>query len=248
MISTAFKTPSELYTPVPVFIPSKPTISNFTYVLQRGSFELYFRNSFLVSFGTTILALLASLLAGYGFSRYRFPAHNWLLFGFLAAQMFPGVLLIIPLFQLVKFLGLMDSMWALVIANTTFSIPLCTWLLKGFFDQIPKDLEEAGMIDGCSRFEAMRWIILPLAIPGIIASAIYVFIGSWDELVFAITFTSRDAVRTLPVGLARFITMYEIQWNQLAAATVLMTLPVLILFMLIQRYIAQGLISGAVKG
>lgn len=248
MVSTAFKTQSELYTPVPVLIPSRPTIANFIYVLQRGSFGLYFRNSTLVSLGTTILALAVSLMAGYGFSRYRFPMHNGLLFGFLMMQMFPGVLLIIPLFQLVKFLGLMDSMQALVLANTTFAVPLCTWLLKGFFDQIPKELEEAGMIDGCSRFGAMWRVILPLAVPGIIASAIYVFIGSWDELVFAITFTSSDTVRTLPVGLSRFISSYEIQWNQLSAATVLATLPVLILFMFIQRYVAQGLISGAVKG
>jgi len=248
MVSTAFKTPSELYTAVPVLVPSKPTMANFTYILQRGSFGLYFRNSTLVSLGTTILALAVSLMAGYGFSRFRFPAHNKLLFGFLIIQMFPGVLLIIPLFQLVKALGLMDSMWALILANTTFAVPLCTWLLKGFFDQIPKDLEEAAMIDGCSRFGAMWRVILPLAIPGIIASAIYVFIGSWDELVFAITFTSSDAVRTLPVGLSRFISSYEIQWNQLAAATVLATVPVLILFMFIQRYVAQGLVSGAVKG
>ena len=245
---TAFKTPEELYTATPVFIPSNPTIENFIYVLKRGSFGLYFRNSIFVSLGTTVVSLVVSLLAGYGFSRYRFPLHNWLLFGFLIMQMVPGALLILPLFQALKTLGLMDSIWALVLANTTFAIPLCTWLLKGFFDQIPVDLEEASMIDGCSRFGAMWRVILPLAVPGIIASAIYVFIGSWDELVFAITFTSSDAVRTLPVGLSRFISSYEIQWNQLSAATVLATVPVLILFMFIQKYVAQGLVSGAVKG
>lgn len=248
MISTSFKSGSELYTSTPVLIPENPTWSNFTYVLGRASFGTYFRNSAIVGFGTTAAALLVSVLAGYGFSRYHFPGHKFVLFSYLLVQMFPSVLLIIPLFQLVKAFGLMDSMGALVLANTTFAVPLCTWLLKGFFDQIPKDLEEAAMIDGCSRLSAMVKVILPLAVPGIIASGIYIFIGSWDELVYAMTFTSSDAVRTLPVGLSRFITSYEIQWNQLAAATVLGTIPVLILFLLIQKYIAQGLISGSVKG
>ncbi|GAP13490.1 ABC-type sugar transport system, permease component [Longilinea arvoryzae] len=248
MMSTSIKNSSELYTSIPKLFPDHPTLENYSYIMKRGSFGLYFRNSFLVGIGTTIASLFVSLLAGYGFSRYHFPGHKFVLFSFLMVQMFPSVLLIIPLFRLIKAFDMMNTMGALVLANTTFAVPLCTWLLKGFFDQIPHDLEEAAMIDGCSRIGAMVRVILPLALPGIIASGIYVFIGSWDELVYAMTFTSSEAIRTLPVGLSRFITSYEIQWNQLAAATVLATIPVLILFLLIQKYIAQGLISGSVKG
>lgn len=248
MVSTSIKNSSELYTSIPKLLPNHPTFKNFSYIMQRGSFGLYFRNSFLVGMGTTIASLFVSLLAGYGFSRYHFPGHKFVLFSFLMVQMFPSVLLIIPLFRLINAFDLMNTMRALILANTTFAVPLCTWLLKGFFDQIPHDLEEAAMIDGCSRIGAMVRVILPLTLPGIIASGIYIFIGSWDELVYAMTFTSSEAIRTLPVGLSRFITSYEIQWNQLAAATVLATVPVLILFVFIQKYIAQGLISGSVKG
>lgn len=248
MFSTAFKTPNEVYTSPPTWIPEHPTLGNFGYILQRGPFALYFRNSLLVGLGTTALALVVSTLAGYGFSRFRVPGRGYLLFAFLMAQMFPSVLLIIPLFQLFKFLKLMDTLYVLILANATFAVPLCTWLIKGFFDQIPYELEEAAMIDGCSRLGALIRVVLPISLPGIAAAAIFVFIGSWDEFVFALTFTSSDAVRTLPVGLQRFITSYEIQWNHMAAGTVLVTIPAVLLFLYIQRYLAKGMLAGATKG
>lgn len=248
MFGTAFKTADEVYTSPPTWFPSHPTLGNFGYILQRGPFALYFRNSLLVGMGTTALAVAVGMLAGYGFSRFRVPGRSYLLFGFLMVQMFPSVLLIIPLFQLFKFFKLMNTLYALILANTTFAVPLCTWLIKGFFDQIPYELEEAAMIDGCSRLGALTRVALPLALPGIAAAAIFVFIGSWDEFVFALTFTSSDAVRTLPVGLQRFITSYEIQWNHMAAGTVLVTIPVVVLFLFIQRYLTQGMLAGSTKG
>lgn len=248
MFSTAFKTASQVYTSPPTWFPAHPTLSNFGYILQRGPFMLYFRNSLLVSLGTTGLGLVVSILAGYGFSRFRVPGHSYLLFGFLMVQMFPSVLLIIPLFQLFKFFKLMNTLYALILANTTFAVPLCTWLIKGFFEQIPYELEEAAMIDGCSRLGAMLRVALPTSLPGIVAAAIFVFIGSWDEFVFALTFTSSDVVRTLPVGLQRFITSYEIQWNHMAAGTVLVTIPAVVLFLFIQRYLTQGMLAGSTKG
>jgi len=248
MFSTSFKGTDEVYTSPPTWIPAHPTLSSYRYILQRGPFALYFRNSFLVGIGTTVLALLVSILAGYGFSRFRLPGRSYLLFGFLMVQMFPSVLLIIPLFQLFRFFKLMNTLGALILANMTFAVPLCTWLIKGFFDQIPYELEEAAMIDGCSQIGAMVRVALPTALPGIASAGIFVFIGAWDEFVFALTFTSSDAVRTLPIGLQRFTTSYEVQWNHMAAATVLVTIPVVVLFLFIQRYLSQGMLAGSTKG
>jgi ABC-type glycerol-3-phosphate transport system permease component len=246
--TTAFKSLGEIYASPPVWLPPQPTLDNFEYVLGRGAFGVYLRNSVLVALGTTVVSLAVCVLAGYGFSRFRFPARGPLLFAFLMVQMFPSVLLIIPLFQVMNGLGLMDSLGALVLADTTFAIPLCTWLLKGFFDQIPRELEDAAQVDGASRLGALRRVTLPLAVPGIAAAGIFVFIAAWDEFVFALTFTSSEDSRTLPIAINRFITSYEIQWNHMAAATLLVTVPVVVLFLIIQRYLAQGLLSGATKG
>lgn len=248
LASTAFKTLGEVYTSPPVLVPARPTLDNFTYILERASFATYLRNSVLVALATTALALAVSVLAAYGFSRFRFRGRRVALFAFLMVQMFPSVLFIIPLFRLVDTLGLMDSLWALVLADTTFAIPLCTWLLKGFFDQIPIDLEEAAWLDGASRLGALRRVALPAARPGIVAAGIFVFIAAWDEFIYALTFTSSDEVRTLPIGLNRFLTAYEIEWQHLAAGTVLVTIPVVLLFLLVQRQIAGGLLAGATKG
>ena len=248
MVSTAFKTTEETYTSPPLWIPHHPTIENFLYILKRGAFLTYFRNSVIVAVSTTVISIILSSLAGYSFSRFKFFGGHSLLLLFLITQMFPGALLIIPLFQIIKFLKLLDTLYALVLSHITFSLPLCTWLMKGFFDQIPRELEEAAMIDGCSRISAMIRVIFPLAFPGIIAASIFSFIGSWDEFVFALTFTSSDEVRTLPIGLQRFIGSYEIYWNHLGAASVLTTIPVIILFLFIQKYMVKGLTAGSVKG
>ena len=248
MVSTAFKTTEETYTSPPLWIPHHPTIENFLYILKRGAFLTYFRNSVIVAVSTTVISIILSSLAGYSFSRFKFFGGHSLLLLFLITQMFPGALLIIPLFQIIKFLKLLDTLYALVLSHITFSLPLCTWLMKGFFDQIPRELEEAAMIDGCSRISAMIYVIFPLALPGIIAASIFSFIGSWDEFIFALTFTSSDEVRTLPIGLQRFIGSYEIYWNHLGAASVLTTIPVIILFLFIQKYMVKGLTAGSVKG
>jgi len=248
MVSTAFKTTEETYTSPPLLIPHHPTIENFLYIIKRGVFLTYFRNSVVVAVSTTVITIILSSLAGYSFSRFKFFGGHSLLLLFLITQMFPGALLIIPLFQIIKFLKLLNTLYALILSHITFSLPLCTWLMKGFFDQIPRELEEAAMIDGCSRVSAMVRVIFPLALPGIMAASIFSFIGAWDEFIFALIFTSTDKVRTLPVGLQRFITSYEIYWNYLGAASVLTTIPVVILFLFIQRHMVKGLTAGSVKG
>lgn len=248
MVSTSFKTTEETYTVPLVWIPRYPTIKNFLYVVKRAPFLTYFRNSVVVAVSTTVIAIILASLAGYSFSRFKFLGGHSLLLIFLITQMFPGALLIIPLFQIIKALKLLNTLYALILSYITFSLPLCTWLMKGFFDQIPQELEEAAMIDGCSRVSAMVRVIFPLALPGVMAASIFSFIGAWDEFIFALVFTSTDKVRTLPIGLQRFITSYEIYWNHLGAASVLTTIPVVILFLFIQRHMVKGLTAGSVKG
>lgn len=247
MFITSFKSSVETYTNPPTWIPKHPTLSNFVYILQRGSFAVYFRNSIIVAIATTIVTLIVSSSAGYAFSRFRFPGWRFLFLAFLVTQMFPSVLLIIPLFQIVKAMRLLNTLYALVLSYITFNLPLCVWLLKGFFDQIPRELEEAAMIDGCSRVSAVVRVILPVSLPGIIATGIFAFIGAWDELLFAMTFTSSDDARTLSVSLQRFITSYEIQWNHLAAGSVIATVPVVIMFLFVQRFLVKGVLAGSVK-
>lgn len=248
MFGTGFKTTQETYVSPPAWLPRHPTLSNFAYILGRGEFTTYFRNSLIVGVATTLITLALSTLSGYAFSRYRFRGRNVILMSILGAQMFPSVLLIIPLFKLVNWLGMMDSLRALVLCDVTFALPLSVWLMKGFFDQIPRELDEASMLDGCDALGTLKNVLLPLVAPGMVATAIFVFIAAWDELLFALTFTNTDAARTLPVALNLFITSYEIQWNHLAAMALLVTVPVLVMFSIVQRRLVSGMTAGALKG
>jgi ABC-type glycerol-3-phosphate transport system permease component len=245
---TAFKPATEIYTAPPTWIPHAPTIESFRYIAQRAPFAVYLRNSVFVALGTTALGIVFGGLAGYAFSRFDFAGKRPILFAILATQMFPSVLLIVPLFQLIKRLQLLDTPYALILSNVTFALPLGIWLLKGSFDQVPDELDEAALVDGAGRLGAFFRVVLPVSLPGLVATGIFLFIASWDEFVFVLTFTSSDNARTLPVGLSLLTSSYEVQWGHLAAMSVMVTVPVLILFMVIQRGLVGGALSGAVKG
>lgn len=248
MLSTAFKPPEEIFTPNPRWIPLNPTFGNFTEILTRTPFPRYFWNSVMIAFITMLIALIFTIFAGYALSRYNFRGKSAFSLWLLVSQMFPPVLLIIPIFVLMLNLRLVNTYPSLIITYATFSLPFSTWMLKAYFDTVPVELEEAAMVDGCNRLQTLTRIILPLAAPGIVTVALFIFILAWQEYMFALTLTRTTEMRTLPVGISLFLGEYRILWGSLMAGAVVVTAPVIVFFVYLQRYIVQGLTLGAVKG
>jgi multiple sugar transport system permease protein len=228
--------------------PSRMTVDHYLSVLHHSQFPLFFRNSVIVATATAVLSTLAASAAGYGFSRFRYPGKGWLMGLLLVSQMFPLTIIVAPIFRLLAPLGLTNSLLGLIIVYTAFNTPFATFLMQSFFEAIPKDLEEAAMIDGASRFQALRQVILPLTLPGLAATGAFVFTAAWSELLFALMLTSRAQVSTFPVGLLSFVSKFSVDFGQMMAAAVLALLPVCLFFFLIQRALVQGLTAGAVKG
>lgn len=228
--------------------PDVPTFEAYGNLLTKTPFLQYFANSVMVAMGTVILTISIALLAGTALSRYDFAGRRIVLFGVLVVQLFPAVLLVIPLYSELRTLGLLDSIPGLILIHTTFALPFATWLMKGFIDQIPKELEEAAYVDGASKFQSFIHVILPLSRSGIAAAGTYAFIYSWNEFVYALTFTTSDAARTIPVGLRLFIGENTIRWDFLTAGGILAAVPIIIGFMFAQRSLVEGLTAGAVKG
>lgn len=252
MLITSLKTGFAAMQYPPQWWPAEPTLQNYTRLLDpRGSigrdFLRYFWNSFVVSSLTTILAVAVGIPAAYAFSRFRFPGRTVLFFAVLLRNMFPAVIFLVPLFILMRFLGLMNTHASLVLTYLTFGLPLAIWLLKGFYDNIPIQLEQAARIDGATRFQAFLLIVMPLSTPGIVATAIYSFILAWNEYIYAYTFLTRNDQMTLPVGIQRFFAEHSTDWPGLMAATFLMSVPVVVLFLVLQRYFVRALAEGAVK-
>ena len=228
--------------------PSEFTFSNFTAVLFQTDFLSYFSNSLVVSLGTAALTTVFAAGAGYAFSRFDFGGKKIIIAVMLITQMFPLLMIIAPIYKVVASLGLLNSLTSLIIVYTAFNIPFATFLMQSFFDGIPKDLEEAAMMDGCSRFEALRKVIFPLTLPGLGATLGFVFTAAWSELLFALMLISKNDTMTFPVGLLTFVSKFSVDWGQMMAAGVLALVPSCLFFIFIQRYLVQGLTSGAVKG
>jgi multiple sugar transport system permease protein len=228
--------------------PSAMTFDNFRSVLFKTDFLKYFGNSLYVSLGTAAVTTLIAAGAGYAFSRFVFKGKALIIAVMLITQMFPLLMIIAPIYKLVSSLGLLNSLTSLIVVYTAFNIPFATFLMQSFFDGIPKDLEEAAMMDGCSRFQALRKVILPLTLPGLGATLGFVFTAAWSELLFALMLISKNESMTFPVGLLTFVSKFSVDWGQMMAAGVLALIPSCLFFIFIQRYLVQGLTSGAVKG
>jgi len=228
--------------------PSATTVENFSFVLLNSRFPAYFGNSVLVSGLTALTVTLAATGAGYALSRFRFRGKSAVSFFLLLTQMFPLVMLIAPIYRLMTPMGLVDSRIGLVVVYTAFNVPFATFLMQSFLDGIPAELEEAAMIDGCTRFQALRRVIVPITLPGIAATLGFVFTAAWSELLFALMLISSDERMTFPVGLLTFISKFSVDWGQMMAAAVMALIPAVLFFALVQRYLVQGLTAGAVKG
>lgn len=246
-MSSAFKSNREILTGLN-FFPENPTLSNFRFVLSGTEFPTWLKNSLLVAFGTTLLALLIGSLGGYALSRWRFRGQAIYGNTLLIVQMFPGVMLAIPLFLLLSQYGLIDTLWALLVTYLTFALAFSVWMLKGYFDAIPREIEEAALIDGANQLQVLWRIVLPLAGPGITTVAVFTFLLAWNEFFFAYVFLVSEDKYTLSIGMYSFIQQFTTQWGNIMAAGTLTTLPVLVFFFVLQRTLTRGLVSGAMKG
>ncbi len=228
--------------------PSAVSFDNFRTVVFQTDFLAYFGNSLTVSLATAAITTLIAAAAGYAFSRFDFMGKRIIIALMLITQMFPLLMIIAPIYRIVGQLGLLNSLTSLIIVYTAFNIPFATFLMQSFFDGIPKDLEEAAMMDGCSRFQALRKVVFPLTLPGLGATLGFVFTAAWSELLFALMLISKNDAMTFPVGLLTFVSKFSVDWGQMMAAGVLALIPSCLFFIFIQRYLVQGLTSGAVKG
>ncbi|MPZ52287.1 MAG: ABC transporter permease subunit [Acidimicrobiia bacterium] len=247
MFMTSVKPRAEILTSTPDFWPSVWEWGRYLDVIERG-FGRALGNSLLVSVVVTVLGVGVSAFAGYAFARMNVPLKKYLLLVVLATQMFPVVVMIIPLFIIMRNLGLLDQLLGLIISYMSFTTPLAIWILRGFFRGIPDDVEEAALVDGATRFQAITRVVMPIAAPGLSAAAIFVFIAAWNEFLFALTFVKAEPMQTLPVALQSFIGRGATDHGAIMAFSVLFTLPVVIFFLLVHRRITQGTLAGALKG
>jgi arabinogalactan oligomer/maltooligosaccharide transport system permease protein len=227
---------------------SQPSLDNYVALFTRGDFLRWGLNSLLVAGLTTLLGVFLAATTAYAISRFRYRGRSASLYVFLVAQMFPAIILLVPLYRIFVGLGLLDTPWALVLAYSTFAIPFCILMLKSYFDTIPYDLEEAGRVDGLGVFGSFWRIVIPLSVPGLAVTAFYSFITAWNEFLFARAFLTNREAMTLPVGMSTFIDPLNQPWGLLMAGSVIISIPVMILFYIAQRYLISGMTTGGVKG
>jgi len=229
--------------------PEQVSLSNFRSVMTDQPFARWILNSAVVAAATTVLGVFLATTAGYAFSRFRFPGQRTGLMSFLVSQMFPGTLMLIPLYIIiVGWLGLGSTWIGLILVYATTSIPFCVWMLKGYFDTIPLELEESARIDGATPIQIFIKIILPLAKPAVAVTALFSFMTGWNEFILAATFMDEEIMYTAPVGLRFFVGGFSQQWGYFAAGSIIVSIPVVLLFLFLQKFLVSGLTAGAVKG
>lgn len=248
MVVTSLKPQAYIFEIPPRLWPAEATLGNYTAALGKDLFGLYFANSLTVAVSTTLLTLLVSSLLAYAFARLDFPAKEPLFYLLLVGMMVPQVMLIIPQFLVAKSLHLLNTLSGLVVVYITMNLSLPTFLLRGFFETIPKDLEEAALIDGAGHWTILRRIVLPLSRPGLAVVAIFTFLYSWDEFPWAHVAIKESAKRTLPIGIALFQSQHLTAWGEVFAASIVALGPVVVVFLVFQRYFIQGLATSGLKG
>lgn len=245
---TSIKPPDQIYAIPPVIIPRVFYYLNYFKVLWESSFILNLKNSLIVSTATMLVCLLVAVPASYVFARLQFLGKTAIFISILALTIFPGVVILAPLFIMLSDYGLLDTHLALILPYTAYFLPLIIWILSSYFKSIPPEMEDAARVDGCNTFQVIRKIILPLCLPGVFTTAIIAFILAWNEFLLALVFTQTDASRTAPVAISMFRGTYVIQWGQMTAAAVIATLPIVAIAIVAQKGIIQGLTAGGVKG
>jgi multiple sugar transport system permease protein len=245
-VLTSLKPEAELMR-LPPLLPSRLTWEHYQVVLERSLMLRALVNSLGVGLLTTGLALALGLTAAYGFARFPVPGKGPLLLAIVAGTAFPQIATVSPLYLLMRALGLRDTWLGLILANASFALPLVVWLLAGFIRDLPVALEEAAAVDGAGRLQAFRWVVLPLVAPGLASAALLTFLFSWNEFLFAYTFTATEASRTAPVALALFPGVFEVPWGDIAAASILASLPPIAVVVGLQRYLVRGLVAGALR-
>jgi ABC-type glycerol-3-phosphate transport system permease component len=248
MLATSLKPSAEIFATPPRLVPAHPTLENFGRLFVETAFVTFFRNSAIVSLATVAVTLSVSALGAYGLTRFAFAGREKVAGLILTTYMFAPVMIIIPFYILVKQLGIVNTRLALVLSYTTFCLPFCLWLLRAFFESIPLELEEAAMVDGAGRARAVWHIVLPLALPGLIAAAIFTFILAYNDFLFALVLITSEELKTLPVGVNDLFNATIVDWGMIMAAGVMITLPAVLFFAVVQRYLVQGWGAGGVKG
>jgi multiple sugar transport system permease protein len=250
LVTISLKTEVDQFAVPPKWFIFKPTLEHYRDAFVERSFGQYLITSAIVALVSTACALCLGTLAAYGLARFRLPhkLNTRLALWILSTRMFPPIVTAVPLFLMMSNLRLLDTTLALIIVYTAFNLPFVVWMMRGFFNEIPREMEEAARVDGDTRLGALRRVVLPLVAPGLAATAVFCLIISWNEFLFALTLTQTDAAMTLPVGIAGRVTQYEIKWGVMSAAGVVAMIPILVFALSVQRYLVRGLSLGAVKG
>lgn len=248
MLSTSFKPPREVLATPPTLMPNAPTLDNFARLLSETAFVAYFRNSVVVAGLTVLVTTVVGAVGAYSLTRFRFPGRESVAKLILSTYMFAPILIVIPIYIMARRLGIVNTHLALVLSYSSFCLPFALWLLRTFFQSIPLDLEEAALVDGAGRPRAVAYVVAPLALPGLIATAIFTFTLAWNDYVFTRILIASDELKTLPVGVQDLFAAAVVDWGLVMAAGVLITIPALAFFMAVQRHLVAGWGSGGLKG
>ncbi|MDF2680380.1 MAG: putative transport system permease protein [Brevibacillus sp.] len=248
IVITSLKGQQEIFALPIRYWPEKTTFLNYIEIFRISHFQVYIWNSFLVSLVASAVVVMIAMLGGYVLARFSFRGKRQVMLGFLITQMIPMFIGMAPLYVMMSRMHILNSLASLMLVYTVMLIPFCTIIMSGFFQRIPTALEEAAMMDGCSRFSALFRVIMPIMLPGIAATFIFAFVQCWNELIMAVLFIDEESVKTIPVAMNAFIKKYDIEWGAMSAATVLSVIPTMLLFAFCQKYLVEGLTQGAVKG